>query len=238
MSRALVVEHLEVEGAGALLDWLPAAGLDLDVHQVHTDGPPPPRLPEGYDALVVMGGPMGVGDLHPDEVALVAGCQVPLLGICLGAQLLAHARGGLVERGRIGPELGVCRIHLTDAAGSDPLLAGLPPILDVVQWHWDEVVTLPPGAVHLAASPACPHQAFRVGTYAWGLQFHPEAMPSMVRRWAANDAQPAALAEAAATGWDENVRIWRPVLTRFAMLVQDVARGASKDIAGTSLGGL
>jgi len=106
--------------------------------------------------------------------------------VCLGAQLLAYARGGTVEQGRLGPELGVCRVHLTGAADTDPLLAGLPPILDVVQWHWDEVLTLPPGAVHLAASPAYPHQAFRVGPYAWGLQFHPECDLPLYESWHGN----------------------------------------------------
>jgi GMP synthase-like glutamine amidotransferase len=254
-ARALVVEHLATEGAGAFADWLPAAGLDLDTHRVHLDGPPPTTLPAGYAALIVMGGSMGVPDAdttHPwlhDDMALIRDAVargVPTLGVCLGAQLLAAACGGAVRKGRIGPELGLCRVHLTGAAATDHLLADLPPILDVVQWHWDEVLALPPGAVHLAASPAYPHQAFRVGETAWGLQFHPEARPSMVRRWAEADSadvraageDPTALAERAAAAWPDNERTWLPVLVRFAAVVQDVAHRASNESAGTSVGGL
>ncbi len=254
MTRALVVEHIVEEGAGALADWLPAAGLDLDMHRVHLSGPPPTTLPDGYDALVVMGGSMGVPDAattHPwlaDEMALLrhtVALGVPVLGICLGAQLLAAACGGEVVRGRIGPELGVCRVHLTPAAADDPLLHDLPAVPNVVQWHWDEVLALPPGAVHLAASPMYPHQAFRMGE-AWGLQFHPEARPSMVRRWAEQDAtevraaggEPAALAADVAGAWPDLERVWAPVAERFAARVQDVRDRTSKDSRRPSFGGL
>jgi GMP synthase (glutamine-hydrolysing) len=254
-ARALVVEHLAEEGAGAFAEWLPAAGLDLDTHRVHADGPPPTILLEPYGALVVMGGSMGVLDAdttHPwlhDDMALIRDAVargVPVLGVCLGAQLLAAACGGTVAKARVGPELGLCRVHLTDSAERDPLLHGLPPILDVVQWHWDEVVALPPDSAHLAASAACPHQAFRVGESAWGIQFHPEARPSMVRRWAEQDAagvtaageDPSSIADAAVEAWERNVRTWAPVAARFAHVVQERARRASKESAGTSSGGL
>jgi GMP synthase-like glutamine amidotransferase len=255
MTRALVVEHIVEEGAGAFAEWLPAAGLDLDTHRVHVDGPPPATLPDGYDALVVMGGSMGVPDAdttHPwlhGELALIreaVGRGVPVLGVCLGAQLLAAACGGTVRRGRLGPELGVCRVHLTTAAENDPLLAGLPAITNVVQWHWDEIFALPPGAVHLAASPTYPHQGFRVGETAWGVQFHPEATPSMVRRWADQDARavaeagddPDALAQAAVDGWADQERVFAPLAGRFARAVQDAADRASKVSSRPSSGGL
>jgi GMP synthase-like glutamine amidotransferase len=247
--RALVVEHIAEEGAGAFAEWLPAAGLALDTHRVHLDGPAPRTLPAGYDALVVMGGGMDVRDAdttHPwlrDELALLrhaVATRVPTLGVCLGAQLLAAATGGTVEKGRVGPELGVCRLHLTDRAQADPLLHGLPPVTEAVQWHWDEVLALPPGATLLAGSPAYPHQAFRVGERAWGLQFHPEARPSMVRRWAELDAagvraageDPAAVAAAAERAWPDLARTWEPVAGRFVRIVraarQDAAALASK----------
>jgi GMP synthase (glutamine-hydrolysing) len=242
--RALVVEHLAEEGAGAFADWLPAHGLDLDTHRVHVDGPAPREFPDGYDALVVMGGGMGVNDVaeHPwidDELALLrhtVARDVPVLGVCLGAQLLAAACGGSVVRGRVGPELGVCRVHLTDGAESDPLLDGVPRVTHAVQWHWDEILTLPPGATLLASSPRYPHQAFRVGERAWGLQFHPEARPSMVRRWSEIDAagaraageDPEALAAAAQAAWSETAGTWAPLAARFASLVQDAAPAASK----------
>ena len=240
----LVIEHIAEEGAGAFADWLPASGLELVTHRVHVDGPAPRALPEGYDALVVMGGAMGVNDAdttHPwlrDELALLrdaVAAGVPTLGVCLGAQLLAAACGGVVDRARTGPEIGVRRIHLDERAAADPLLAGLPPVTNVVQWHWDEVVALPPGAALLAGSPQCPHQAFRVGPSAWGLQFHPEARPSMVRRWAEQDADrlrtegldPDEVAAEAAAAWPDAARTWAPVAGRFAKFVQDAAAVAS-----------
>ncbi len=240
-----MVEHIVEEGAGAFADWLPAAGLDLATHRVHTDGPAPRKLPEGYGALVVMGGAMGVGDAdttHPwlrDELALLRDAVangVPTLGICLGAQLLAAATGGDVRPGRVGPEVGVRRVHLAASAEGDPLLHGLPPVAEAVQWHWDEVLTLPPGATLLAGSPMYPHQAFRVGDAAWGLQFHPEARPSMVRRWAEQDAarlraageDPETVANDAERAWPEAARTWSRVAERFARFVQDRGADASK----------
>jgi GMP synthase-like glutamine amidotransferase len=250
-ARALVVEHIREEGAGAFADWLPANGLDLVTHRVWADGPPPRTLDPAYDALVVMGGSMGVGDAdttHPwlhDEIALLRHAVAqgtPTLGICLGAQLLAAAAGGAVTKGRVGPELGVGTVHLAAAAAGDDLLHGLPPVAYAVQWHWDEILTLPPHAVLLAGSVAYPHQAFRVGAAAWGLQFHPEARPSMVARWAEQDAaavraageDPDALAAAAASAWPDTKATWAPVAARFAEVVrrrQDAATVASKSSA-------
>lgn len=244
MTKALLVEHIREEGAGAFAEWLPANGLALDVHRTYDDGPPPATLPDGYDALVVMGGAMGVpdaGTTHPwlhDEMALIRHAiarDVPVLGVCLGAQLLAQATGGEVIRGRVGPEVGVCRVHLSDAAQADPLLHDLPPLVEAVQWHWDEVLALPPNATLLGGSPTYPHQAFRVGQHAWGVQFHPEATPSMVARWAAQDAEavraaggdPESAARDAERAWPDLERTWAPVATRFAAYVQEVRSAPS-----------
>src|SRR5690242_19161159 len=106
---------------------------------------------------------------------------VPTMGICLGAQLLAAATGGYVERGAAGPELGLGSVEVT--TGDELLVPGTMP---VVQWHFDAITALPPDAVQLATSDKY-IQAFRVGEVAWGLQFHVEATAAMVQEWAGND---------------------------------------------------
>jgi GMP synthase-like glutamine amidotransferase len=189
VARVLVVQHTAHEGLGRFQDWLPAAG--VDVHPIHPYlGHRVPQSVEG-DALIVLGGPMGAYD---DEVApwlpatrsLLATAiddGVPTLGICLGAQLLAVAAGGAVERGALGPELGFGRVTV-----SQPDLLLPSGELPVVQWHFDTVTRLPESAALLGSSARYAAQAFRVGEVAWGLQFHVEATPAMVAEWARIDA--------------------------------------------------
>lgn len=149
-----------------------------------------PTSVEG-DALIVLGGPMGCMDDDRAEwlpsvrslLRTAVDDSVPTLGICLGAQLLAAATGGYVERGAAGPELGLSSIEVE--TGDDLLVPGTTPVL---QWHFDAVTALPPDAVLLASSDKYPIQAFRVGEGAWGLQFHVEATAAMVAVWAGNDA--------------------------------------------------
>lgn len=179
MRRALVVQHLAPEGPAAIATALTAAGHRVDVARVDLGD----RLPKdlsGVDALVVMGGPMSArsDDDFPTRSAEIdllisaVEAEVPVLGVCLGAQLLAVAAGGQVRPGH-GAEIGWGRIVRTPDAASDPLFGPMPPEIDVLHWH-GETYDLPPGAVHLARSDAYEQQAFRVGTCAWGLQFHLE----------------------------------------------------------------
>jgi GMP synthase (glutamine-hydrolysing) len=189
VARALIVQHTAHEGLGHLQEWLPDAG--VDVHPIHPYlGHRVPPYVEG-DALIVLGGPMGALD---DEVApwlpatraLLASAiadGVPTLGICLGAQLLAAAAGGEVQRGALGPELGLDTVTV-----SQPDLLLPPGEWSVVQWHFDTVVRLPESAALLASSSRYAAQAFRVGEVAWGLQFHVEATAEMVADWARIDA--------------------------------------------------
>lgn len=184
-ARALVVQHVAAEGPGRFAEWLPANGVALEtVHPYAGD-----ELPEAIaaDALIVMGGPMSAYDDNnapwlPAVRGLLASAVsdgVPALGVCLGAQLLAVAAGGTVERGAHGPEIGLGEVEVNTA---DQLLdAGSIP---VVQWHYDTVTQLPPGAELLASSRLYPVQAFRVGTAAWGLQYHVEAAPDLIAQWA------------------------------------------------------
>jgi GMP synthase (glutamine-hydrolysing) len=188
VARTLVVQHSANEGLGWFQEWLPAAG--LDVHPIHPYlGHRVPSSVEG-DALVVLGGPMGCMD--DDQAQWLPAVRqllrtavddgVPTMGICLGAQLLAAATGGYVERGALGPELGLGTVEVT--ADDELLSTGTMP---VVQWHFDAITELPPGAELLGTSDKY-NQAFRIGEVAWGLQFHVEATVGMVEEWAVNDA--------------------------------------------------
>lgn len=231
--RVAVVQHTETEHPGHLGDWLPECGLTLEAIHPYA-GQPLPAV-GAFDGLVVLGGPMGALDddvapwLPPTRrllaEAVLAG--VPTLGVCLGGQLLAAATGGSVERGAAGPEIGVCEVALTPAAGGDPVFAGLPQRAAVGQWHYDAITALPPDAELLAASAAYPHQAFRVGVAAWGVQFHPELTGELSALWAAADAEqlrrqgrdPAALAAEVARRQPELTTTWRPLAERWAEVV-------------------
>jgi GMP synthase (glutamine-hydrolysing) len=190
MARALVVQHAAHEGLGWLQQWLPDAG--VDVHPIHPYlGHRVPPSVEG-DALIVLGGPMGATDDEaapwlPSVRALLTTAVddgVPTIGICLGAQLLAVASGGVVERGALGPEIGLDQVEV---ALPDELLEAGP--MPVVQWHSDIVTRLPAEATLLASSKHYAVQAFRVGEVAWGLQFHVETTLPMLADWARADAE-------------------------------------------------
>lgn len=232
-ARALVITHTASETPGTLAEWLPAAGCDLEVVRPWEGDRVPERL-DGYDALVVMGGPQQAYDdgsapwLAATKALLRSALteERPVLAICLGGQLLAAAAGGTVQPGEAGPELGARLVARRDAAETDPLFAGLPLSPVVVQWHWDAITELPAKAVLLASSTRYPHQAFRLGPCAWGLQFHIETPPEMVRAWAAADADgvraagldPEDVAARAVAELPEIEQVWRPVVERFARL--------------------
>ena len=233
----LVVEVDPSDPVGRLGDWLRETGVAFDV----TTAPAP--LDE-YAGLVVLGGPQSANDaeLEPHRQLLrdAVSAELPTLGICLGAQLLAAAHGGRVERSADGPEIGAQLIAKRGAAASDPLFGPLPITPDVLQWHFDEITVLPPGAVQLANSPVCENQAFRLGRLAWGLQFHIETTPEIVRSWAAEDA--AVLSEydldltlSRSDGAHADfVDVWRPFVHAFVGIVRDPASVAPPRTVPTS----
>lgn len=187
MPTALVLQHVAVEGPGLLGAALQARGVTLRTVRVFAGEPVPARCEA--DALVIMGGPMGVyeADRHPHlgderrliEAALAAGR--PLIGTCLGSQLLASALGARVHP-NTRKEIGWHEVALTAAAADDPLFAGLPSRFTPVHWHGD-VFDLPAGAVPLARSALTAHQAFRHGATAWGLLFHLELDRPQLASW-------------------------------------------------------
>jgi GMP synthase (glutamine-hydrolysing) len=229
--RVLVVQNSPSDPVGRVGEWLTAADMELTI----VDGSHLPADLSGVDGLVVLGGPMGANDDDvapwlPHERALLRAAvadDVPTLGICLGGQLLAAANGGRVARNPEGPEIGAQLIAKRSAAANDPLFASLPITPDVIQWHYDTIVALPPGAVHLANSPVCENQAFRLGRTAWGLQFHIETVPAVVHAWAAKDAGNLDGVDldrvvARADGvHDDLAEVWAPFITAFAGIVRD-----------------
>ncbi len=191
----LVVEHEPDAGPEMFGEWLAAAGVAVDVCRPYAGDELPERVDHG--GLMVLGGSMGACDDHEapwlaevrEMLAEATGAGRPVLGICLGAQMLAAACGGRVEPHPTGGELGVVKIDLNDEARRDPLFASIASPAESVQWHVDEITELPPGAVLLASSPSCAVQAFRLGVRAWGVQFHPEAGGSVMQAWADSEGQ-------------------------------------------------
>ena len=212
-------------------DWLAGAGAELIVVRPAVEGVPDDLA--GVHGVVCMGGAMDAYDnaTHPWLVQLrrllghAVASRLPVLGICLGGQLLAMATGGVVRRARSGPEAGARLVAKRDAAAQDPLFGPLPLTPDVIQFHQDEIYQLPPGSTLLASSPRYANQAFRVGVAGYGLQFHIETSPSMVLSWACRGS---ACAEAFPR-WQldpdhleqvhaDMARVWQPLAARFVAI--------------------
>jgi GMP synthase-like glutamine amidotransferase len=175
MKRIHCIEHVPFETPGRIADWVVERGHSFASTQVYA-GDEYPEL-DGFDALVVMGGPMGVhdADVYPwlvEERKLIDSAVVAdkhVLGVCLGAQLLASALGARVYRNRF-KEIGWFPMRATEAGAAEWTL---PKKLLAFHWHGD-AFELPSGAVHLAKSDACEHQMFALGTKILGIQFHLE----------------------------------------------------------------
>lgn len=157
--------------------------------QAHFAYPGIPRAPGAYAGLVVLGGPMSANDVDEysfltETMALIrafAAADRPVLGICLGAQMIARTFGGEVYRME-SFESGFRTMELTPEGGADPLFAGLGPTITSFQNHFEAVREVP-GAVALATGGACPIQAFRIGAKVYATQFHPEVTIDIVRDW-------------------------------------------------------
>ena len=187
--RILVFQHVEVEHPGIFRQFWREAGHKLTAIELDEGETVPPL--DGFDLLVVMGGPMDVWqeERHPwligEKAAIrrwVKDLGKPYLGICFGHQMLADALGGKVSR-MTRPEVGLTQVKLTTAGQHDPILEGFPSHVDSFQWHGAEVSIPPEGSTILAANDACQVQAFRWGRHAYGIQYHCEMETSTVDDW-------------------------------------------------------
>lgn len=172
--RAVCLQHVPFEGPGIFANLFEKRSITLSCHLVPADG-----LPSNPgDLLLVMGGPMSVNDSARwinQETAFIKNAiesGMPVLGICLGSQLMAKALGATVGPG-IGLEIGMTPVYLTEEGDKDPVFSNLPKNFAVFEWH-GEIFDLPAGAVSLASSDLCSVQAFRFGPRAYGLLFHLE----------------------------------------------------------------
>lgn len=184
--RAHYLQHVPFEGLGTIQPWLELHRAEITVTRLFEEGA---RLPDprDIDLLIVMGGPMSVNDeaLHPwlvDEKRFIAATITegnPVLGICLGAQLIASGLGAKVF-GNPEREIGWFPIEPTSEASSSPFAEIFASPMEVFHWH-GETFELPPGATHLAHSAACINQAFAIGERVLALQFHLETTSASAR---------------------------------------------------------
>jgi GMP synthase (glutamine-hydrolysing) len=178
----LVLRHEPFEHLGHFADALDAQSVSYIYHDLHD-----PIQPQEHSRVIIMGGPMSANDTFPElaaelrliERALSTG--VPMLGICLGSQLIAKALGARVYRNATS-EIGWAPVHLTEAGQEDPLFRGIVSPATFFHWH-SETFDLPSRAEWLAYSERCRHQAYRYGRNVYGLQFHPEITAEMIADW-------------------------------------------------------
>lgn len=202
MKRALILKHVPFEGPARIAPLLEARGYTLELRELHRGDAVPRALAAG-ELLVLMGGPMGVGDIDDArwpflrrELQLLERCiaeDAPVLGVCLGAQLLAAAAGADVQPmkdagGRRVYEIGWASLRFTDDAASAALLAGLPRRATMLHWHGDGAA-LPSGARLLASTDVCENQAFALGSRQFGLQFHCEVDAAGIEGFLLSDAE-------------------------------------------------
>lgn len=188
MPRVLVFQHVAFEILGTLDPLFKSYGFRIRYVNFGRHPEATPRL-EGYDGLVVLGGPMSVGEVDrrphlETEVQLIReaiGREMPILGICLGAQLIARALGAPVGRNPT-KEIGWYDVEPTREGREDALFRHFGPSEKIFQWHGDRFA-IPDGAVHLASTATCPGQAFRYGQNVYALQFHMEVDERLIERW-------------------------------------------------------
>lgn len=240
MKPAFILRNVSHETAGSLESYLADAGLECHYFDLFRETPQQLPLQEAA-ALVVMGGPMGVHEVEQypflaaevNRIGQAVARQLPMLGICLGSQLLAKAMGAKVYPNGV-KEIGWYPLELLPVVADDPLFTDCRSTETVFQWHGD-TFDLPAGAVRLAQSALCKQQAFRVGPCAWGVQFHIEMTLEMVDCWLSEPGNrgelaqldyidPEAIRAATPREFPRMQQFGRRVLSRFAALCADRAR--------------
>lgn len=219
-------------------EWLEEDGVRVEVLQACFGDPVPRVVPAGVNGILPLGGSMGANDDDvapwlPDERALLVDAVergVPVLGLCLGGQLLAAATGGRVE---LGPtqEIGVVNVQRTVDGLRDPVMSQAVPAsgadIPAAQWHQDFITELPDGAVVLLTNQTCPVQGFRVGESGYGLQLHPELDAVTFRSWAdyvdealeRSGVDPLVAADAVDLAESDLIAAWRPMTRAWGDLV-------------------
>ncbi len=218
----LVLQHAEAEGMGLLEPLCRELGIAWHLCRPYAGETIPPAT-QPYQGVVILGGPMNVDEAErypflEEEVKLLQQAyrrQLPTLGICLGAQLMAKAAGARVTHGP-SPEIGWFPVQMTEAGRSDPLFAGFPTEFMAFHWHGD-TYELPAKAVQLASSAQYAQQAFRLGDQAYALQFHLEVTPEIVERWTreSSSADPAPILAGLAQHGEAMAQLGRRWFTRF-----------------------
>jgi len=188
--KALVVQNIDIEGPGLLREEMEKAGWRLDLRMMDQPGASLPGTLIGYKALIILGGPMNVYEeeaypyLRQVDQLIKSAIQegLPVIGICLGGQLIAKALDAPVTRNPV-KEIGWYKLRLTADGIKSSLFEGLPEEFPVFQWHGD-TFAMPDGAIHLATSSDCAHQAFSYGRHVFALQFHLEVTTAVIKTWA------------------------------------------------------
>ena len=197
MNKLIVLQHLEIEGPGLFSRISKQKGIKVEIIRVDLEEDIPSNLETG-DILLILGGPMGVKDIGNDlypwlekEVKLIKSIlykNIGIIGVCLGAQLLAYAAGGDVEILKSGyplkptPEIGWSEISSTLYDSNDEISCFLKKPMKVLHWHADRII-LPPNIKLLASSKQCKEQLFKLRNKAYGIQFHVESDENMIYEW-------------------------------------------------------
>jgi GMP synthase (glutamine-hydrolysing) len=184
----LVVEHSRMVSSGLVGQAIIEQG-GMYTAVMPSEGHPLPEKPDRYDGLVILGGTQNAeqDDAFPhflpllDLILRFERSNKPVLGICLGAQLLARAHGARIHR-LPQPEIGFTVVRKTAAGRNDPVFRDVPEAEYLMEWH-EDTFDLPPGAQLLATGDGCVNQAFRIGRVGYGVQFHPEVTPDIIRGW-------------------------------------------------------